>query len=83
VLELATIAGFTSQHRVFLARAAENIAIALRTAKAREHISQLLSESQRQTEELQAQEEELRAVNEELQAQAETLAKMQAKKEAA
>jgi hypothetical protein len=54
-----------------LRQASENIAVALRTAQAHAQINDLLSQAQRQAEELQVQQEELRAVNEELQAQAE------------
>jgi hypothetical protein len=73
VVELATLAEFTQTHLDFLARVSESMGVAFRTAQARQRLSTLLAESQRQTEELQAQEEELRAANEELHAQAERL----------
>jgi putative methionine-R-sulfoxide reductase with GAF domain len=70
-VELATLDRFTADHETFLRQASENIAVALRTAQAHAQINDLLSQAQRQAEELQVQQEELRAVNEELQAQAE------------
>ena len=72
VMEFATLDYFSEEHQMFLQRVSESIAIAFRTAQTHAQINELLSQSQRQTEELQAQEEELRAINEELQAQAET-----------
>ena len=51
----------------------ESIAIAFNTTQDRSRIDHLLSETQRQAEELQAQEEELRTANEELQEQAKAM----------
>jgi hypothetical protein len=73
VLEFATLTQFTSEHETLLRRVSESAATALRTAQTRVKMSELLSQSQTQAEELRSQEEELRAVNEELQAQAENL----------
>lgn len=73
VLELATLSEFTPRHLELLDLAAENIAIALRSAQTREQVETLLAETRQQAEELRTQEEELRAINEELQAHAESL----------
>ncbi len=60
-----------------LARVAEPIAMALRSAKDRSRLESLLEESRRQSEELQAQQEELRASNEELEEQGRALRESQ------
>lgn len=60
VLEFASLSGFTSEHEDFLQRISESVAIALRTVQTRLQMSELLSQSQ-------MQQEELRAANEELQ----------------
>lgn len=73
VVELATLAEFSAEHEAFLQRVSEGVAIAFRTAQTRVQVNELLTQSQRQAEELQAQEEELRASNEELQAQADSM----------
>lgn len=73
VLELATLSEFTQNHLELWQRTSESIGVAFRTAQTRQRLSELLMESQQQSEELQAQEEELRAANEELHAQAENL----------
>lgn len=70
VLEFTTLAQFTPEHQTFLKHISESVAIALRTLQTRFQMSELLSQSQRQAEELQAQEEELRASNEAMRAQA-------------
>ncbi len=56
-----------------LRRSSEKIGIALRTARLRAELIELLEETQRQSEELQAQQEELRVANEELEEQSRTL----------
>ncbi|HEV7556326.1 MAG TPA: CHASE3 domain-containing protein, partial [Kofleriaceae bacterium] len=56
-----------------LERASESIAVAVRTARDRSRLEELLAETQRQAEELQAQQEELRVTNEELEQQSRTL----------
>jgi len=56
-----------------LERVSEAIAIAIRSARDRSRLEDLLGETQRQAEELQAQQEELRVSNEELEQQSRTL----------
>jgi signal transduction histidine kinase/CheY-like chemotaxis protein len=56
-----------------LDRTSETIARAIRAARDRNRLEELLEEVQRQAEELQAQQEELRVANEELEQQANTL----------
>ncbi len=73
VIELGLLTGLSQANLQFLDTATENISIAFHATLARLQISQLLSETQTQTEELQSREEELRAINEELEAQAESL----------
>ncbi|HMG56607.1 MAG TPA: CHASE3 domain-containing protein, partial [Kofleriaceae bacterium] len=58
-------------------RMSESIAVAVRTARDRSRLEDLLEEVQRQTEELQAQQEELRVSNEELGHQADALQQSQ------
>ena len=54
-------------------RMSESIALAIRTARDRSRLEELLEEVQRQTEELQTQQEELRVSNEELEQQSRAL----------
>ncbi len=54
-------------------RVSEAIAIAIRSARDRSRLEELLEETQRQAEELQAQQEELRVSNEELEQQSRSL----------
>ena len=56
-----------------LDRVSEAVAIAIRSARDRSRLEELLEETQRQGEELQAQQEELRVSNEELEQQSHTL----------
>ncbi|MGC4031955.1 MAG: GAF domain-containing protein [Tepidisphaeraceae bacterium] len=65
----------------FLERIDESIAIAVRSAKYRSRLQELLEETQRQTEELQAQGEELRVSNEELAEQSRALKESQVRLE--
>ncbi len=65
-----------------LARASEQLAVAVRSAKDRSQLETLLDETQRQAEELQAQQEELRVSNEELEQQSRVLQESQAQMEA-
>jgi CheY-like chemotaxis protein/methyl-accepting chemotaxis protein len=69
VIELATVGSFNELHKTFLEMAAQNIAIAIRTAKAVEKVQKLLMQTQEQANELAVQQEELRQANEELQEQ--------------
>ncbi|WP_137862481.1 MULTISPECIES: response regulator [unclassified Sphingomonas] len=64
-----------------LARIAEQLGVAVRSAKYRAQLQELLEETQAQAEELQAQGEELRSSNEELEAQARALQESQARLE--
>ena len=73
VLELAISTGFGAREIGFLENTAHAVAVALHTAKARTRMANLLSETQRQSEELQTQQEELKAANEELHEQTEKL----------
>jgi CheY-like chemotaxis protein len=57
----------------FLERVSESIAAAIRAARDRTRLEELLQETQQQAEELQAREEELRVNNEELEEQSRTL----------
>jgi signal transduction histidine kinase/CheY-like chemotaxis protein len=54
-------------------RMSESIAVAIRTARDRSRLEELLAEVQRQTEELQTQQEELKVSNEELEQQSRAL----------
>jgi CheY-like chemotaxis protein/signal transduction histidine kinase len=64
---------FNATQTEFLDKALESVAIAFKTAQARQKVNQLLMQTRQQAEELQSQEEELRATNEELEAQTESL----------
>ncbi|CAM3800022.1 histidine kinase [Bordetella sputigena] len=59
----------------------EVIGVALRSALYREHLKELLEETQRQSEELQTQQEELRVSNEELEEQGRALRESQSRLE--
>jgi CheY-like chemotaxis protein/signal transduction histidine kinase len=59
----------------------EAIGVALRSALYREHLKELLEETQRQSEELQTQQEELRVSNEELEEQGRALRESQGRLE--
>jgi hypothetical protein len=73
VIEVGLLHDLSDTKMQFLDAAVENISVAMQTASDRRRISELLAETQVQTEELQSREEELRAINEELEAQAESL----------
>jgi CheY-like chemotaxis protein len=70
-----------SQELELLQAAGEIIGVALRSARYREHMKELLEETQRQSEELQTQQEELRVSNEELEEQGRALRESQARLE--
>jgi CheY-like chemotaxis protein len=57
----------------FLEHALANVGVAFNTARTREQINQLLSQTQEQAASLQAREEALKAINEELRSQSENL----------
>ncbi|WP_194721995.1 response regulator [Noviherbaspirillum malthae] len=59
----------------------ESVGMALRSAMYRQHLKELLEETQRQAEELQAQQEELRVSNEELEEQGRVLLESQTRLE--
>jgi hypothetical protein len=73
VIELGLLSGLSQANLQFLDAALESISIAFQNNLTHLRISELLAETQTQTEELQSREEELRAINEELEAQAESL----------
>jgi len=85
VVQAVTELGFL--HRLgaieleLLDRMSESIATAIRTARDRNRLEELLEEVQRQAEELQSQQEELRVSNEELEHQARALQVSQAQLE--
>jgi CheY-like chemotaxis protein/CHASE3 domain sensor protein len=66
VIELGFLRHVTAEEHELLARVSEQLGMALRSAKDRTRLEELLVETQRQSEELQAQQEELRVANEEL-----------------
>ncbi len=65
----------------FLSEASASVGIALRSARYRAELQDLLEETQRQTEELQVQSEELRVSNEELEEQGRALKESQVRLE--
>jgi CheY-like chemotaxis protein/signal transduction histidine kinase len=78
VLELGFFGATDSDQRELLSRASESIAVAVRAAKDRQRLEELLQETQQQAEELQAGAEELRVSNEELEEQGRALRESQA-----
>jgi CheY-like chemotaxis protein/CHASE3 domain sensor protein len=78
VLELGFFKATDSGQRELLSRVSESIAVAVRAAKDRERLEELLQETQQQAEELQAGQEELRVSNEELEEQGRALRDSQA-----
>ncbi|MEO7205500.1 MAG: response regulator [Steroidobacteraceae bacterium] len=77
ILELGFFGGTDSDQRELLSRVAESIAVAVRAAKDRQRLEELLQETQQQAEELQAGAEELRVSNEELEEQGRALRESQ------
>jgi len=78
VLELGFFGATDPDQRELLSRASESIAVAVRAAKDRQRLEELLQETQQQAEELQAGAEELRVSNEELEEQGRALRESQA-----
>jgi CheY-like chemotaxis protein/CHASE3 domain sensor protein len=78
VLELGFFGATDIDQRELLSRASESIAVAVRAAKDRQRLEELLQETQQQAEELQAGSEELRVSNEELEEQGRALRESQA-----
>lgn len=66
VIELASLAEFTSTYLTFLAQLTESIGIVLNTIEATMRTEGLLQQSQKLATELQAQQTELQQTNEEL-----------------
>ena len=81
VLELGFIGAAGERHVEFLESVSESAAIAIRSAKFRIRLQELLEETQQQAEELQAQSEELRTANEELERQSLSLQDSQSRLE--
>jgi CheY-like chemotaxis protein/CHASE3 domain sensor protein len=81
VVELGFFRTITPIDRELLVRVSEVLGVAIRAAKDRSRLEELLSETQRQAEELQAQQEELRTSNEELEEQGHVLRDSQARLE--
>jgi CheY-like chemotaxis protein len=78
VVELAFLrTGDFDRELELLQAAGEDTGVALRSALYREHLRDLLEETQRQSEELQTQQEELRVSNEELEEQGRALRESQ------
>jgi CheY-like chemotaxis protein/signal transduction histidine kinase/CHASE3 domain sensor protein len=78
VLELGFFGATDADQRELLSRVSESIAVAVRAAKDRQRLEELLQETQQQAEELQAGAEELRVSNEELEEQGRALRESQA-----
>lgn len=77
VLELGRLTPLTETETSLLNKVSEALAIALHAAQNREQLSELLEETQAQTEELQAQQDELEQANSELEEQAQQLEESQ------
>jgi signal transduction histidine kinase/DNA-binding response OmpR family regulator/CHASE3 domain sensor protein len=73
VIELASLAPYTSNDLAFLEAVSHNVGIAIVTAENRRRMQELLEETQAQSEELQVQHGELENINTELEAQAQKL----------
>ncbi len=73
VLEIASFSEITTNHVELLRIVSENIAVAVNSAQDREKMQQLLSESQRKSDEMLKQQERLKSQSEELQATNEEL----------
>ncbi|MEC5388224.1 response regulator [Uliginosibacterium sp. H3] len=82
VIELGFFRNLQAADRELLDRISEPLGIAVRSAKDRSKLEELLEETQRQSEELQAQQEELRVNNEELEEQGRALRESQTQMEA-
>ncbi|HWU95130.1 MAG TPA: CHASE3 domain-containing protein, partial [Sphingomonas sp.] len=81
VIELGFLQPVGPDVMAFLEQAAGAIGVALRSARFRTDLQNLLRETQRQSEELQVQSEELRVSNEELEEQGNALKEQQARLE--
>ncbi len=81
VLELGFFRKLSEVDGELMARVSELLGVAVRSARDRTRLEELLEETQRQAEELQAQQEELRVSNEELEEQGRALKESQAQLE--
>ena len=81
VVELGFVGAADPRAMQLLEELAASIAVAVRSAKYRVRLQELLEETQRQTEELQVQSDELRASNDELEEQRRALEDSQARLE--
>jgi CheY-like chemotaxis protein/signal transduction histidine kinase/CHASE3 domain sensor protein len=77
VVELGFFTPTDADQRELLSRVSESIAVAVRAAKDRQRLEELLQETQQQAEELQSGAEELRVSNEELEEQGRALRESQ------
>lgn len=73
LLEIGSFATFSKDDLEFLNRIMETLAISLNVNKSRQLVSELLEQTQGQTEELRVQQEELQQTNEELEERAQML----------
>jgi signal transduction histidine kinase/DNA-binding response OmpR family regulator len=81
VIELGFVGVATGAPEELLERIADSIGVAMRSAKYRARLQELLEETQRQAEELQSQSDELRATNGELEQQSRALQESQSRLE--
>ncbi|HEX3882607.1 MAG TPA: response regulator [Stellaceae bacterium] len=81
-LELGFIGQSGTSHAELLETVGESIAVAVRSAKYRARLQELVEETQRQAEELRSQSDELRASNEELETHSRSLQESQVRLEA-
>jgi CheY-like chemotaxis protein len=81
ILEFGLLHSDYKSYAQFLERTSESIAVAIRSAKYRARLQELLEETRRQAEKLQLQTEELRVTNEELEEQGRALRQSQAQLE--
>jgi signal transduction histidine kinase/CheY-like chemotaxis protein/CHASE3 domain sensor protein len=77
VIELGFFRGVKTEYEELFARISEALGAAVRAARDRTRLEDLLAETQRQAEELQTQQEELRVSNEELEVQTRALKESQ------
>ncbi len=81
VVELGFLGDMDQAAKELLEKTSEYISIAVRSARYRQHLQNLLEETQRQSEELQTQSEELRVNNEELEEQSRAIKESHARLE--
>lgn len=81
VLELGFLHRLDKGKQEFLQQISELVGVGVKSALYREHLQELLTETQQQAEELQAQSEELRVSNEELEEQGRALGESQSRLE--